>query len=67
MKQTQGRQLIAHLKRRPMTYLEMLMLGISVAPWMRVRESLREGEHLYKRKNDRGLTTWFVTRWSASP
>lgn len=62
MKHTQGRKLIAHLKRKPHTYLEMLRLGISVAPWMRVKESLREGEHLFKSKNARGLVTWFVTR-----
>jgi hypothetical protein len=59
---TQGRRIIAHLKRRPMTYMQMLMLGISTCPQKRVTETLREDEHLFKRKNARGLTTWFITR-----
>ena len=64
MKQTQGRRLIAHLKRKPHTYLEMLRYGVSVAPWMRVRESLRPGEQIVKGKRWTGgkryLTTWRV-------
>lgn len=59
---SQGRKIIAHLKKRPHTYLQMLMLGISVCPWLRVTESLREGEFLFKRKNRRGLITWMVTK-----
>jgi hypothetical protein len=35
MKLTQGRQLIAHLKRGPMTTMELLRLGISACPWKR--------------------------------
>lgn len=61
-KETQGRRLIAHLKRQPMTYLEMQQLGISTSPQKRIKESLREGEHLFKRKNARGLITWMVTK-----
>ena len=57
---TQGRQLIKALKRKPMTTMEMLMLGISVCPWKRVKEQLLEGETLTKRKNSRGLTVWSV-------
>jgi hypothetical protein len=57
---TQGRQVIAHLKRKPHTYLEMLMLGISVAPWMRVRETLRADERLKKGRDKRNRITWAV-------
>ena len=61
---TQGRQLIAALKRRPMTYLEMNLLGISVAPHMRVLESLLPTETLVKGKRHLGgrryATTWRV-------
>lgn len=65
---TQGRLLIAALKRRPHTYMDMLMHGVSCSPWKRVSESLRHGEALVKGKNARGLTTWRVvaaTRWTA--
>jgi hypothetical protein len=57
---TQGRAIIARLKKRPHTYLEMLMLGVSVCPWKRVYESLREGERIVKATNRRGLITWSV-------
>lgn len=53
MKQTQGRKLISALKRRGMTTLEMLQLGISVCPWKRVTEALKEGERLIKSKKGR--------------
>jgi len=53
MKQTQGRKLISALKRRGMTTLEMLQLGISVCPWKRVTEALKEGEQLIKSKKGR--------------
>ena len=68
---TQGSRLIAHLKRRPMTYLDMLMLGISTCPHKRVAESLREGELLakgYTYVNGRRLLRWRVvtaTKWTA--
>lgn len=45
-KQTQGRRLIAHLKRRAMTSMQIQMLGISTCWWKRVNESLRDGEVL---------------------
>ena len=60
MVMTQGRKLIAVLKQRPMTYLEMMMLGISVCPWKRIKEGLREGETLVKGLNSKGQTTWRV-------
>jgi hypothetical protein len=60
MKNTQGRRIIARLKRKPMTYLEMNMLGISVSPQKRVMESLRGGERVIKGVDKRGRTTWRV-------
>lgn len=65
---TQGRRLIEHLKRRPMTYLDMNVLGISVSPQKRIVESLAEDEQLVKARNFDGRTTWRVvsaTRWTA--
>lgn len=65
--QTQGRRLIALLKRRAHTYLEMNLLGISVSPQKRVAECLRDDEVIVKGRRD-GRTTWRVvgaTRWSA--
>jgi hypothetical protein len=67
MKATQGRRLIAALKRKGHTTMEMLALGISVAPWKRIAECLRPDEQLVKRKNERGLTVYRVvnaTRWT---
>ena len=57
---TQGRLLIAELRRRPHTYLEMLKHGVSTSPWKRVVESLTEREQLIKATDKRGLTTWRV-------
>ena len=66
MKRTQGRQLIDALRRRPMTYMEMLALGVSTCPHKRVRESLAADEVLVKQKRWMGgtryLVTWFVSR-----
>lgn len=59
---TQGRQIIAALKRKPHTYMEMLMLGVSVSPWKRAVESLREGEKLIKHVHRDGRMRWFVTK-----
>ena len=64
---TQGRLLIAELKRRPHTYMEMLGHGVSTSPWRRIQESLRDDEALVKGTR-RGLTTWRVvaaTKWTA--
>lgn len=57
---TQGRTLIAHLKRKPHTYLDMLRYGVSVCPWRRVMECLKPNERLLKTKNGRGLVMWRV-------
>jgi len=59
---TQGRVLIAALKRRPHTYMQMLAYGLSCSPWKRVLESLRPEEQLVKLPNGKGLTTWRVVR-----
>ncbi|EWS53311.1 hypothetical protein [Methylibium sp. T29] len=59
-KQTQGRRLIAMLKRRGMTTMDMLRTEISVSPWRRITESLKEDERLVKAKNKRGLTVYRV-------
>lgn len=59
-KQTQGRRLIAMLKRRGMTTMDMLRTEISVSPWRRITESLKEDERLVKAKNKRGLNVYRV-------
>ena len=67
MKTTQGRRLIAILKRKAMTYGEMQWLGISTSPQRRIVECLRDDERIIKAKRD-GLTTWRVvaaTKWTA--
>jgi hypothetical protein len=72
MKTTQGRRLIAALKRKPMTYGEMQRLGISTSPQKRITESLAAHEQIVKGKRwiagSRYLTTWKVvaaTKWTA--
>lgn len=65
---SQGRRLIALLKRRGMTYMEMLSTGISTSPWKRVDEALSPSEVVKKTKNARGLVVWRVvsaTKWTA--
>ncbi len=59
-KTTQGRDLIRMLKKRPMTYREMLNASASVSPWRRVVESLADGEFIAKGTNRQGWTTWRV-------
>lgn len=59
-KQTQGRKLIALLKRRSMTTMDMLRTEISVSPWRRISESLKPCERLEKVKNKRGLFVYRV-------
>lgn len=58
--QTQGRRLIAMLKKRGMTTLEMLFTGISTAPWKRIAETIRPAEKLVSHKNHRGLNVYRV-------
>jgi hypothetical protein len=49
-KQTQGRRLIALLKRRGMTTLQLQTFYISTCPWKRIKEQLTKNEQLLKRK-----------------
>ena len=60
---TQGRRLIAILKRRGMTMMDLIQTGISVCPWKRIAESLKPGERLDNtRKNGRGLIVYRVVQ-----
>lgn len=64
-KQTQGQKLVAALKRRWMSYSDMLALGVSLCPWRRVPDALPEGHTIKKRTNPRGLVEWRVVKVSA--
>jgi hypothetical protein len=58
---TQGRIVIAELKRRPMTYRQMLNLGAGNSPWRRCMEALDERrEKVIRSKGADGLTRWRV-------
>lgn len=59
---TQGRRLIALLKRRSMTTMDLLDTRISVSPWKRIAESLAANEQLRKTKNRQGLTLYRVVK-----
>ena len=48
MKQSQGRRIIEALKRKPMTSMQILQLGISTCWWKRVAEVLGPYEELAK-------------------
>ena len=63
MKKTQGRTIISAIRRRPMTYLEMVQISGSLSPQKRVMESLGWGEVLVKGSRSVGgrhLVTWRV-------
>lgn len=60
MKRTQGRALIALLKRRPMTYKQMLAASPSCSPWRRVKEALGADEQVITATNAKGWTVWRV-------
>lgn len=65
---SQGRRLIALLKRKPMTYGEMHRTGISTCPHKRVAECLAPHELLVKATNAQGLVVLRVrtaTKWTA--
>ncbi len=58
---TQGRLVIAELKRRPLTYRQMLNLGVGNSPWKRAAECLRDDEVIVKGKHEpSGCVTWTV-------
>jgi hypothetical protein len=59
MKTTQGRKLIALLKKRGMSTLELQMTGISVCSWRRIGEQLRPNEELTKTKRYPDNGRWF--------
>lgn len=61
---TQAETLYSHLRRRAMTTMEMLALGVSVCPWRRISEGqhyLRPGE-VIKKGERKGLVTYRVTK-----
>jgi hypothetical protein len=68
---TQGRQLIAALRRKPHTYGEMMqvLMWQSTSPWKRAVEALKEDEQIVKGKRhiigSRYLTTWRVVKATA--
>jgi hypothetical protein len=67
-KQTQGRRVIAALKRQPLTYAGMLALGAGLSPWKRAAECLHESEQIVRAVGKDGLVRWRVvaaTRWTA--
>ena len=57
--QTQGRRLIALLKKRGMSTLELQQTGISVAPWKRCKEKLKPNEQLLKTKRYPDDGRWY--------
>lgn len=72
MKVTQGRRIIAALKRKSMTSMQIQMLGISTCWWRRVDESLAPEEQLVKGKlylgDGKYVNTYRVvsaTKWTA--
>lgn len=70
MKLTQTQRLLRHLRRRPHTSMELIMYGISVCPWARLRDGeasrhLKPGERIVRKVNGRGLVCWSVERSKA--
>lgn len=70
---TQCERLIQELRRRPMTYGDLLALRVSTSPWKRLSEAahlyLKPHERLdrFKRERD-GLTVFKIvraTKWTA--
>lgn len=58
---TQGRLVIAELKKRPMTYRQMLNLGLGNSPWKRAMECLdAECETLLRVPGADKLVRWRV-------
>ncbi len=59
MKTTQGRKLIALLKKRGMSTLELQQAGLSTCPWKRIIEQLTQREELTKTKRYPDNGRWF--------
>lgn len=62
----QGDILVAMLKKRGMTTLELLQAGVSVCPWKRVRECIPPGWMLDKTGKRGRLTVYRVVRVDAT-
>jgi len=65
MKTTHAQKLLSALRRRSMTYMELLQLGVSTCPHKRLAEGahhLKPGERLERKKNAHGLVVLRVTR-----
>jgi hypothetical protein len=63
--QTQAAKIAVHLRRKAMTYMDMLALGVSVCPWRRLADSpsyLRPGERLERGLNREGRVTYRIRR-----
>ena len=61
---TQAERIFTHLRRKAMTYGEMLDLHVSTSPWRRVSEGLhhlKPGEKLVKGQR-KGLVTYRVSK-----
>jgi hypothetical protein len=68
VKSTQGRRLIALLKRRMYSCMELQQTGISTCWWKRVDECLADHEFLCKISGKDGLLRYRVsaaTKWTA--
>lgn len=57
--QTQGRRLIALLKKRGMTTMQLQQAWISTCPWKRVVEQLKPNEQLLKTKRYPTEGRWY--------
>lgn len=57
--QTQGRRLIALLKRSGYSTLDLQMLGLSTCPWKRIVEQLKPNEQLLKTKRYPKEGRWY--------
>jgi hypothetical protein len=57
---TQGQTLLQAIRKRAMTYGDLLALGVSTCPWRRLQEAerhLKPGERIVRKTNARGLVT----------
>lgn len=64
-KQSQAQRLYIHLRRKALSYMEMLMLGVSTCPHKRLKEGLhhlKPGERLDKQPGADGLIRYRVVR-----
>ena len=64
---SQGEIVLAALRRRPHTYLEMIQLRAGLSPWKRAAEKLNYGEEkIVRAENAAGLMTWKVIPLTAN-